>query len=241
MRKQIRISPDTKITRLGGRPPRAVLVLLVQQIGFFLAWAFADAPPWIASTFATSAERSLGQLQFWQPLTALWFHLGTRGLLLNMLSLWIFGSALEQWWGQRRFVFFWCATGVGGLILGVLVGQLQPTYVMAGSAGSAVAMMVAFAMIFPDHMVFFYGLWPLKAKHLSLVLLGFILLGALFGGSYLEIAVQLGGGLLALLLLWWARRSSGKPRGPGGNGGGGGMSKFQLIKGGKKDEPKYWN
>jgi S1-C subfamily serine protease len=173
-----------------------------------------------------------------QPLTALWVHVGTRGLLLNVLSLWIFGSALEKWWGPRRFVRFWIITGVAGLILGVLVGQLQPAYVMAGSAGAAVAMMVAFAVIFPEHMVFFYGLLPLKAKHLILVLLGLVLLTGLFGSSYLDIAVQLGGGLCALLMLWWARRRSGTPQGPGGNGGG---SKFQVIKGGKKDEPKVWN
>lgn len=235
MVRQIRIPPGTKITTLGGRPPRMVLVLLVQQIGLFLVWAFADAPPWVASTLAASFERSLGQLQIWQPLTALWVHVGTRGLLLNMLSLWLFGSALEKWWGPRRFVRFWIITGVAGLILGVLVGQLQPAYVMAGSAGAAVAMMVAFAVIFPEHMVYCYGLLPLKAKHLILVLLGLVLLTGLFGSSYLDIAVQLGGGLCALLLLWWARRKS---RGPGGNGGG---SKFQVIKGGKKDEPKVWN
>ncbi len=101
-RRYIEIRPDTRIVNLGGRPPKVVLALLVAQIGLFVIYAFADGPPWVAEHLAASAGRCLRHLQLYQPLTALVIHLGTRGLLFNALSLWIFGSALERTWGPWR-------------------------------------------------------------------------------------------------------------------------------------------
>jgi membrane associated rhomboid family serine protease len=239
MRRQIIIGPDTKIAQVGGRPPRMVLILLVEQISLFLLWAFANDPAWIRQHLAASASRCLGQGELWQPLTALWFHVGSRSLLLNMLSLWIFGSALERWWGPRRFLLFWMITGVAGLVGGVLLGQLQPTYVMAGSAGSAVGMLLSFGLIFPSHHVFLYGVLPLKAKPLALVFIGFILLGSLVDGAYLELGIQLVGGLTALLfLLRPAVPTRPTPRAPRRET----PSHLKILDGGKKkDTEHYWN
>ena len=208
MRRQIIIGPDTKIVYLGGRPPRMVLLLLGLQIGLFLVWAFADGPAWVALHIGASAAQCWGQLELWQPATALFIHLGSRSMLLNALTLWLFGSPLERWWGGRRLLIFWLVTGILGLMFGVLVGLLQPAYVLSGSGGAAVALMVAMALLFPRHLVFFYGVLPLQAKHFSLFLLGFTVLGNLFSQSYLEIALEVGGGAAALFFLLRRSRPS---------------------------------
>jgi len=243
VRRQIVIGPDTKIARAGGRPPRVVAVLLVEQIGLFIAWAFADAPAWVAMHLAASAAQCLGRHELWQPFTALWVHLGARSLLLNALTLWIFGSALERWWGGRRFLLFWIVTGVMGLAAGVAAGLADPQTVVAGSAGSATAMMVAFAFIYPEHLVFFYGVMPIKAKHMVLALLGFVLIGSLLSRTFIELAVQLVGGAAALLFLFRPQRTA-SARVADRHASEEARRKLRVIQGGKrekKEEKRYWN
>lgn len=56
---------------------------------------------------------------FWQPLTSVFMHApiwtptGIGHILFNMLGLWMFGSALEHFWGARKFLFFYLSCGIG--------------------------------------------------------------------------------------------------------------------------------
>jgi membrane associated rhomboid family serine protease len=239
----ILIDPDTKLVEIGGRPPRATLVLLVLEVGLFLAWAFADGPAWVNAHVAASAQRTLGALELWQPATALLVHVGSRGILANTFVLWLFGSALERWWGKGRFVLFFVVTGVLGNAAGVAVGLLRPREILSGSAGATAAMLVAFAVIFANHLVRVWrGVLPLKAKHLGPLLLGFLVVGNLVGKSFLELGALGGGSAAALLFLLRPSREEQAPRRarPASTG------RLRVIEGGKgksakKDEPHYWN
>lgn len=234
MRRQIIIGPDTRIAHLGGRPPRVTLILLIQQIGCVVLWAFADAPAWVALHLAASAAQTFGNHELWQPFTALWIHLGGRSLILNALALWMFGAPLERWWGARRFLLFFVLTGVLGLTLGVSVGLLQPQTVLSGSSGAAMAMMVAFAYLFPNHLVFFYGLLPLKAKLFALLLVLFVAVGSLLGQAWLEMATQLGGAAAAFLFLVRPGRTRSQVvREPS-------RPRLQVIQGGKREKEKRY-
>jgi membrane associated rhomboid family serine protease len=233
VKRHIVIGPDTKLVNIGGRPPPAVLVLLIVQLGLLLAWAFADGPAWINKHIALSASEFFGHRKYWQPLTALWISLEGRAII-DLLTLWLFGSALERFWGSRRFVVFFVVTGSAALLAAAFVGLLQPTRLIAGSAGAASAMLAAFAFTFPNHLIFFYGVLPLKAKLLAPLLLGFVLLGSVLGANYVEGALLLAGAAAALPFL--LRR--GTPRPPRRSRP---SSKLQVIEGGKKDEPRYWN
>ncbi|MDR1416889.1 MAG: rhomboid family intramembrane serine protease, partial [Prevotellaceae bacterium] len=54
--------------------------------------------------------------QFFMPhqlVTHMFMHGGLMHLFFNMYALWIFGSALEQVWGGKRFLFYYFVTGVG--------------------------------------------------------------------------------------------------------------------------------
>src|SRR5437588_7545353 len=39
----------------------------------------------------------------WQLITYSFVHRGFFHIFFNMLSLWMFGSSLEQYWGRRQF------------------------------------------------------------------------------------------------------------------------------------------
>jgi membrane associated rhomboid family serine protease len=66
----------------------------------------------------------------WQIITHLFLHStgGVFHLFFNMLALWMFGSALEQTWGEKRFMYYYFTCGIGAaLVHNTVVGfQLQP-------------------------------------------------------------------------------------------------------------------
>ena len=238
MKRQIVLEPGTKLLRLGGRPPTVVLWLLVEQIAAFVAYAFADGPAWVSQWLGSSGGQVVGKYYLWQPLTALWLHLpsgvqpglGIQNLLFDTVTLWLFGAALERWWGSRRFLLFWVVTGGAGLVVGTLFGALQPAWVLSGSMGAAAAMMVAIALIFPMHLlqVSAKGVLPLKARVVALVLAGIMLLGSLISARFLEVAVQLTGAAVALLFVLNPRRILAEARVKQAK------KKFGVIEGGKK-------
>ena len=59
--------------------------------------------------------------RWWQPVTHLFMHGGFGHLLFNMFSFWMFGSVLEQVWGEKRFLQFYLITGLGAAFLHYLM------------------------------------------------------------------------------------------------------------------------
>ena len=57
---------------------------------------------------------------FWQIITHMFMHGSLGHLLLNMLGLWMFGSVVEQSFGQQKFLFFYISCGLGAAILNLL-------------------------------------------------------------------------------------------------------------------------
>jgi len=57
----------------------------------------------------------------WQPITYMFMHDRTNFLhiLFNMVGLWMFGSALETYWGPKKFIFFYISCGLGAAALHV--------------------------------------------------------------------------------------------------------------------------
>jgi membrane associated rhomboid family serine protease len=55
--------------------------------------------------------------QVWQPLTHMFMHGGIMHIFFNMFALFSFGSALEQMWGSKKFLFFYISCGLGAALL----------------------------------------------------------------------------------------------------------------------------
>lgn len=80
-------------------------------------------------------------LHYWQSegfmphqlITYMFMHGGFTHILFNMFAVWMFGRVLEGVWGQKRFLIYYMATGVGaGLI------QLLVAYIRIAGLGDAV-------------------------------------------------------------------------------------------------------
>ena len=55
--------------------------------------------------------------QYWQLITHMFMHGGFMHIFFNMFALFSFGSALEQMWGSKKFLFFYISCGLGAALL----------------------------------------------------------------------------------------------------------------------------
>jgi membrane associated rhomboid family serine protease len=64
---------------------------------------------------------------FFQPyqfITHMFMHGGLMHIVFNMYALWMFGSAIENVWGGKRFLFYFLFTGLGAAALHTFVNYL---------------------------------------------------------------------------------------------------------------------
>ena len=65
----------------------------------------------------------------YQLITYLFMHGSLTHLIFNMFALWMFGNALENLWGPKRFVIYYLITGIGAVVIHytIVYFQYQPT------------------------------------------------------------------------------------------------------------------
>ena len=139
----------------------------------------------------------------WQLFTYMFLHGGFGHLIFNMLTLWMFGTPLEQTWGTRRFLryYFLCGVGAGicDTLVNVALGHRTSTI---GASGAIYGLLLAFGVLFPDTKVLMSFLFPIKAKYLVMIYGAVALLSALgSGNSGVSNIAHLGGMLFGYVYL----------------------------------------
>lgn len=154
--------------------------------------------------------------ELWQPITYMFLHdpHGLSHILWNMLMLWMFGCPLEGFWGAKRFVKFYLITGVlaAGAILmaGLFWAPPNREVYTLGASGALYALLVAFGFNFPNSMIYLFGLFPIKGKHLVMLFIGLgILQNLTIGASpHTSVSAHMGGMLAGFLLVTGTWRPS---------------------------------
>jgi membrane associated rhomboid family serine protease len=75
----------------------------------------------------------LAEGEWWRLITSAFLHASILHLAINMLVLWIFGSALEQVLGRARFILIYLVSGLAGSAGALL---LSPNAVTVGASGA---------------------------------------------------------------------------------------------------------
>ena len=57
------------------------------------------------------------KFQFWQPISHMFMHGSIMHIAFNMFALYSFGSVLENFWGAKKFLFFYISCGLGAALL----------------------------------------------------------------------------------------------------------------------------
>ena len=97
--------------------------LLIINILFFIGSQFVPASYDILALHYFENEK----FKFWQLLTSMFMHGGIAHIAFNMFALYSFGSALENQWGAKKFLFFYISCGLGASILYTAFNYFQFT------------------------------------------------------------------------------------------------------------------
>lgn len=116
----------------------------------------------------------LHEFYFWQLFTYQFLHGGLLHILFNMLALWMFGCDLEQRWGSGFFLRYYFITVIGGGILNTLFlpNQMGPSI---GASAGIYGILLAYGLIYPNRIIYFYFLFPIKMKHFVWIIGGIAL------------------------------------------------------------------
>ena len=105
----------------------------------------------------------------YQYLTYMFMHGGWWHLFFNMWSLMIFGNAVEQQVGTKRFVWYYLLCGIGAALVNQLftwLGIINPAQ-LVGASGAIYGVMAASAFFFPNARLFIIPIpFPIKLKYL---------------------------------------------------------------------------
>lgn len=149
--------------------------------------------------------------QPWQLVTYSFLHGGLAHLFFNMFALYMFGQAIEELLGTRRFLayYFTCVitAAIAQLIVQDMLGSLRPT---VGASGGVFGLLLAYGMSFPrQKLMLIFPPIPMPAW-LFVTLYGLLELYMGFYGRGSNVAhfAHLGGmaGGIVLLLYWRAQR-----------------------------------
>ena len=169
----------------------------------------------------------------YQFVTYMFMHGGIAHLFFNMFALYMFGRAMEQVFGAKRFLIYYLVAGVGAGVLQEIVqyayfnvemssystvllpnGSIIPMaeylnhWNTVGASGAVYAILLGYGMTFPNDRMFIFPLpFPIKAKFF---VIGYAVLEFALGvsGSNDGIAhfAHLGGMLFGLfLILYWRK------------------------------------
>lgn len=167
-------------------------LLLANAAVFLVTVAFGGLVPYLVLTPTEIVPR------VWTLVTYMFVHVGVFHLLFNMLALFFFGPPLEDRWGSNEFIKFYLIAGLGGALLSLVF----PSYSIAGASGAVYGVLVAFAYYWPDNPIYFWGIFPVKAKWLVAFIVGLDLFYAVSGGGGgVARLAHLGGALAAFLYL----------------------------------------
>ena len=108
----------------------------------------------------------------WTFVTYMFVHGGITHILFNMLALFIFGVHVERYMGSREFLLFYIVTGTLAGVFSFISYYLTGSYmvILMGASGAVFAVNLAYAVFFPDSIIYLWGILPLRAP---IMVLGF--------------------------------------------------------------------
>ena len=152
-----------------GRVTSAIKALIIANVVLFV----------VRSIYPVEITRFLGLAPLlviehgyiWQPVTYLFVHADILHLLLNMLTLWMFGTELERLWGTQAFVRYYFVCGIGAGLATIAVSLLPYFFARSmyisftvGASGAIYGLLLAYGVIFKDRPILMWFLFLVPAK-----------------------------------------------------------------------------
>lgn len=146
-----------------------VRLLLVANI---LAYFWQQQLPQQASAFVLVP--ALLPARPWTAFTYMFLHADFGHILFNMLSLFFFGPQVEERLGGRRFLILYFISGLTGAAASAV---FTPYVRIVGASAAIFGVMLAFAQFWPHSQVLIWGIIPVRARVLVVIMTVLALLG----------------------------------------------------------------
>ena len=215
--------------------PLVVKNLLIINGIFFLATVAMDMV-WHVDLAQYLGLHYIGASDFkpYQFVTYMFMHGSFGHLFFNMFALWMFGNAIENAWGPKRFLIFYFVCGIGAGLTQEIVQYIQlndivqnyqyvkinnqsiPVYdylnmlTTVGASGAVYGILLAFGMMWPNSRIYLYFLIPIKTKWFVII---YGLLELFSGFSSVDNVAHFAhvGGMVfgLLLILYWRNKETG--------------------------------
>jgi membrane associated rhomboid family serine protease len=195
---------------LGG--PRAMVTnLVIANAIVYIAQIFTGgANSWITNNFSLHADWYLQPWHFYELLTYGFLHSprDVWHILVNMFVLWMFGREVEYRYGRREFLaFYLVAIVVAGLVWSIAeIPSRNHFSSVLGASGGISAMVILFALNFPNRMVLFMFFIPMPMWVLAVIVVGWDAFGAVQRSGDVAFTAHLGGALFGFLYYQWGWR-----------------------------------
>jgi membrane associated rhomboid family serine protease len=157
--------------------------------------------------FALSKE-GLEKGFVWQLFTFQFMHAGLWHLVFNCWAIYVFGRAVEEILGWKKFLILFLSSGVVGGICQVLVALLWPDLFggpVVGASAGGFGLVAAFAVLFPEReltlLLFFIIPIRLSAKMLLIFSAVLAVAGIVFPVDNVANAAHLGGMLTGVVFI----------------------------------------
>lgn len=150
-----------------GMPPGVKWTIIGTVIVFFLQ----NMNPFI-NHFVKLFPFYLPHFTPFQLISHMFAHADLGHIFFNMITLWVFGSQFEREFGTKEFFSIYLLSGI---TTGLIYTFLTDITVLGASA-AVYGMMVAFAYFWPNAQLLVFGIFPVRAKILILILMGIGLL-----------------------------------------------------------------
>ncbi|MFV8347318.1 rhomboid family intramembrane serine protease [Flavobacterium sp. ZB4P13] len=102
--------------------------LLIINIIFFIGSQLIP----VSAEYLSLYNIQSNHFRFWQPVTHMFMHGGFMHIFFNMFALYSFGSALEHFWGTKKFLFFYISCGLGAALIQLGVNYLELHQILNG-------------------------------------------------------------------------------------------------------------
>jgi membrane associated rhomboid family serine protease len=135
--------------------PPVTTALIVANVAMFLLDSSTGSllAPLALWPLGEAAHTGMG-FALWQLVTYAFLHGSMLHLFFNMFALYMFGSAIEQVFGSRRYLAYYLVCVVSAALAQLLVawmtGGFYPT---VGASGGVFGLLLAYGLYFPNNRV----------------------------------------------------------------------------------------
>lgn len=157
-----------------------------------------------ALTSALMLVPALVIIRPWTLVTYMFLHGGLWHLVFNMLGLFFFGPRLELELGGRQFLWLYFISG----IMGAVLSFVTPFTAIIGASAAVFGVLIGFALYWPREPIYIWGILPIEARLLVVIMTLLSLFGGFSRGSGIAHFAHLGGFAGGFLYLRWLERHS---------------------------------